>query len=119
YVEGAACFTGQKAYSHDEAKAWDPHFPELTKELVMMGGSMNPVTDNPEFTHSPEREFNFWFDPEATHKVLHGAWPRITCTMVDISVKTQVTAALLDEIAKSNTPVAQYVSKYTRSGQYM
>ena len=27
----------------------DPQFPELAKELVFMGGSISPVTDNPEF----------------------------------------------------------------------
>ncbi|HEV2178486.1 MAG TPA: nucleoside hydrolase [Terriglobia bacterium] len=97
----------------------DPHFPELAKELVVMGGSMNPVTDNPEFSHNPQREFNFWFDPEAADQVLHGKWPSITCTTVDISVKTHVTQALLDEIAQARTPAAQYVSEYTHPGQYM
>ena len=97
----------------------DPQLAELTSELVLMGGSMNPLTDNPEYLHSPQREFNFWFDPEATHKVLHAHWPKITCTTVDISVKTHQSKAMLDEIAKVQTPLAQYVSQYTRPGQYM
>jgi inosine-uridine nucleoside N-ribohydrolase len=101
------------------ALALDPQLPELTKELVVMGGSMNPKTDNPEFTHSPQREFNFWFDPEATHRVLHASWPKMTCTTVDISVKTRVTKALMDEIGKTQTRVAQYVSKYAYVGAYM
>ena len=96
----------------------DPHFPELAKELIVMGGSMNPATDNPEFTHSPQREFNFWCDPEATHAVLHAHWPKIICTTVDISVKTRVRQEMIDEIAKSKLPVAQYVSKYTRTYAY-
>jgi inosine-uridine nucleoside N-ribohydrolase len=100
------------------AIALDPDFPTLAKELILMGGSMNPMTDNPEFTHSPQREFNFWFDPEATHAVLHAHWSRIVCTTVDISVKTRVTQEMLDEIAKAHTPAAQYVSKYTRTGSY-
>lgn len=97
----------------------DPEFPELASELVLMGGSMNPVSNNPEYLHSPQREFNFWFDPEATHKVLHGRWPKITCTTVDISVKTHESKEMIDEIAKVQTPLAQYVSKYTHPGQYM
>ncbi len=97
----------------------DPEFPELIKELVVMGGSINPHTYGAEFAHSPQREFNFWFDPEATNKVLHGHWPKITATTVDISVKTRVERAMLNEIGKTKTPVAQYVSKYGRAGNYM
>jgi len=97
----------------------DPQLPALTKELVVMGGSMNPATSNPDYAHSPQREFNFWFDPEATHKVLHGGWAKMTCTTVDISVKTSVTKAMLEEIAKGHTPAADYVSKYTDTGSYM
>lgn len=96
------------------ANAIDPQFPELAKELIVMGGSMNPVTEDPEFTHSPQREFNFWADPEATHAVLHAHWPRIVCTTVDISVKTRIRQEMIDEISRSKLPLAQYVSKYTR-----
>src|SRR5215472_3720134 len=81
----------------------DPEFPEFASELVLMGGSMNPVSDNPDYTHSPQREFNFWFDPEAAHTVLHGRWAKITCTTVDISVKTHQSKEALDEIGKVQT----------------
>ena len=97
----------------------DPQFPQLTKELVVMGGSMNPKTDDPEFTTSPQREFNFWFDPEAAHRVLHAGWPKLTCTTVDISVKTKLTKAMMDEISKTGRPAAQYVSRYAYVGGYM
>jgi len=72
------------------AIALDPHFAELTKELIVMGGSINPTTDDPEFNLTPRREFNFWMDPEASHAVLHARWPRIVLTTVDISVKTRM-----------------------------
>jgi len=39
--------------------------PRLAKELVFMGASLSPITDNPEFVNSPRHEFNIWFDPEA------------------------------------------------------
>ncbi len=94
------------------AIALDPHFPQLTKELIVMGGSMNPVSDDPEFTLSPRREFNFWMDPEASHAVLHAHWPRFVLTTVDISVKTRMEKSLIDQIAKSPNPAAQYVAKY-------
>lgn len=101
------------------AIALDPGLPALTQGLVVMGGSINPVVDDPEFKYNPQREFNFWFDPEATHRVLHAGWPKITCTTVDISVKTHVPKEMLAEIGKSNLPVSQYVSKYTHPGQFM
>ena len=67
---------------------------------------------------SPRREFNFWTDPEATHAVLHAHWPRIVDTPVDISIKTRLTKEMIAKIAKTNTPVAQYIAKYANS-EYM
>ncbi len=97
------------------AIALDPHFPELTKELIVMGGSINPASDNPEFALTPRREFNFWMDPEASHAVLHAHWPRFVLTTVDISVKTKMEKALIEQISKSSTPAAQYVAKYAEA----
>ena len=95
--------------------ALDPHFPELTKELILMAGSINPHTDDPEFALKPMREFNFWMDPEASRAVLHAHWPRVVLTTVDISVKTRMEKALIDQIGKSPTPAAQYVAKYAEA----
>jgi purine nucleosidase len=53
----------------------DPHFAEITQGIVMMGGSLNPQTKDPEFATNPRHEFNFWFDPEAAHIVLMKAPP--------------------------------------------
>jgi len=97
------------------AIALDPHFPELTKELIVMGGSINPVTDDPEFSFTPKREFNFWMDPEASHAVLHARWPRVVLTTVDISVKTRMDKTLIEQIAKSPNPAAKYVAKYAEA----
>ena len=97
------------------AIALDPHFTELTKELIVMGGSMNPQADDPEFNLSPRREFNFWMDPEASHAVLHAHWPRVVLTTVDISVKTRMEKSLIEQVAKSPTPAAQYVAKYAEA----
>lgn len=94
------------------AIAEDPEFASLTKELIVMGGSINPTTDDPEFALSPTHEFNFWMDPEATRAVLHAKWPRLALTTVDISMKTRMGKELIDEIRKSATPAAQYVAKY-------
>jgi purine nucleosidase len=92
----------------------DPEFPSLAKELVFMGASLNPRTDDPEFANSPRHEFNIWFDPEAAHIVLRAPWKKIVCTPVDISVKTSMTNSLIDKIKASNSPSAQYIGKYAR-----
>jgi purine nucleosidase len=95
----------------------DPHFPELTKGLVFMGASLNPRSDDPELAGNPRREFNLWWDPEASHIVLTGRWPSIVCTTVDVSIQTQLTGEMLAEISKVQLPVAQYLAKYARAGR--
>jgi inosine-uridine nucleoside N-ribohydrolase len=97
----------------------DPEFAGLAKELVFMGGSISPRTDDPEFTNTPTHEFNLWFDPEAAHIVLQAPWKRIVCTTVDISVKTRLTADLVNRIKAAETPAARYIGKYARlQGNY-
>jgi inosine-uridine nucleoside N-ribohydrolase len=96
------------------AIAIDPEFATLAKDLVFMGGSLSPETDDPEFVNTPRREFNLWFDPEAAHIVLRAPWKKIVCTPVDISVKTRMTNDLIDKIKFSSTPAAQYIGKYER-----
>jgi purine nucleosidase len=92
----------------------DPEFPRLAKELVFMGGSLNPVTDDPEFINTPRHEFNLWFDPEAAHIVLRAPWKKIVCTPVDISVKTRLTAEVINRIKAGDSPAARYVGQYAR-----
>lgn len=97
----------------------DPEFAALTQGIVIMGGALQPVTDDPEFATHPRHEFNFWFDPEAAHIILRGHWPRIDLTTVDISVKTHFTPEMMHEIAASSSPAAQYVAKWTREYHYL
>ena len=97
----------------------DPEFASLAKELVFMGGSLSPQTNDPEFMNSPRHEFNIWFDPEAAHIVLRAPWKKIVCTPVDISVKTRMTAELINRVKASNAPAAQYIAKYSQiRGEY-
>ncbi len=97
----------------------DPEFPGLAKELILMGASLNPVTEDPEFVNTPRHEFNLWFDPEAAHAVLTAPWKKIVCTTVDISVKTRMTRDLIDRVKASKSPAAQYVGTYSHLyGQY-
>ena len=97
----------------------DPEFAALTQGIVIMGGSLAPQTDDPEYATHPRHEFNFWWDPEAVHITLGAKWPRIDLTDVDISVKTYFTKEMLAEIEKSNAPAAQYLAKYNPGFYYM
>jgi purine nucleosidase len=101
------------------AVAIDPHFAELAQGLVVMGGSLNPQTDDPEFATSPRHEFNFWFDPEAARMTLRAHWPRIDVTTVDVSIKAMFTQTMLDEISTSPNPAARYVAKYSQERYYL
>jgi purine nucleosidase len=101
------------------ALAIDPHFAELTQGLVVMGGSLNPQTEDPEFASSPRHEFNFWFDPEAARITLRAHWPRIDVTTVDVSIKAMFTQAMLDEISRSPNPAARYIAKYSQDRYYL
>jgi purine nucleosidase len=96
----------------------DPHFAELAEGIVIMGGSLNPQTGDPEFANNPRHEFNFWFDPEAAHITLRAHWPRIDLTTVDISVKTGFTKAMLEDISRSTNPAAKYLATYTGEFYY-
>ncbi len=101
------------------ALAIEPHFAELTRGIVVMGGSLNPQTSDPEFSTSPRHEFNFWFDPEAAHIVLRAHWPRIDVTTVDVSVKAPFTQQMLDQIAQSPNPAARYIASYSKERYYL
>jgi len=90
----------------------DPQLPKLAEQLIFMGGSISPPSDNPEFLNNPRHEFNFWFDPEAAAIVLRAPWKKIVCTPTDISVKTHMTAALVKQIEAAGTPLARYISQF-------
>jgi inosine-uridine nucleoside N-ribohydrolase len=90
----------------------DPQFPELARELVFMGGSLAPHTDNPEFANTPRHEFNFWFDPEAAQIVLRAPWNKMVCTPTDISIKTHLTPAIIKQVEASGTAVARYIARF-------
>ena len=94
----------------------DPQFPQLAEELVFMGGSLNPESDNPEFVNNPRHEFNFWFDPEAAYIVLRAPWKKIVCTPTDISIKARLTPEAVKKIGFVGTPIASYVAKYYQPG---
>jgi len=94
----------------------DPQFPQLAEQLVFMGGSLNPLSNNPEWVNAPRHEFNFWFDPEAAFIALRAPWKKIVCTPVDISIKAQLKPEQVKKIGDSGTPIARYIAKYYLPG---
>ncbi len=97
----------------------DPEVPKLARELVLMGAGFN-VDEGGNHRINGRREFNWWFDPEAAHIVMSAPWKKVTITPVDISVKTRLTEEIKAEVAKSDSPVAQYLAKnWGRFGFYM
>jgi purine nucleosidase len=111
YPHEVTIYAGGPLTDLAQAVSLDPHFAELAQELVVMGGSIAPV-EPIAWTQSNRREFNFWFDPEAVHMVMRAPWAKITVTTVDISVKTRMTRAMIDEIAKAGTPSAKYIGEW-------
>jgi purine nucleosidase len=111
YPHEVTIYAGGPLTNLAQAVSLDPRFAELAHELVVMGGSIQPAAPI-EWVQSNRREFNFWWDPEAVHIVLRAPWKKITVTTVDISVKTHMTRAMIDEIAKAGTPAAQYIGKW-------
>jgi len=99
-----------------QAISIDPKFPELARELIFMGGSLNPDTSYPEFANTPRHEFNFWFDPEAAAIALRAPWKRIVCTPVDISIRTLLTKTMIERIDAARTPLAHYIARYFQPG---
>jgi len=94
------------------AQSLDPSFAANVKELVYMGGSLNPQQslDTPaaaefarEFVNTPRREFNIRWDPEAARIMAHGAWPKVTMVPIDPSTGTQWTRGFLDSLKPAHT----------------
>ena len=89
----------------------DPEVASLAKELVLMGSGMYADQGGIN-TIDGRREFNWWFDPESVRITMRAPWKKITITPIDVSVKTRVNPEVKAAIAKSNTPVAQYLTNY-------
>src|SRR6478672_8027700 len=89
----------------------DPQIATLAKELVLMGSGMYADQGGIN-TVDGRREFNWWFDPEAVRITMRAPWKKITITPIDVSVKTRVNPEVKAAIAKSDTPVAQYLTRY-------
>lgn len=96
------------------AQSLDPSFATLARELVYMGGSLNPRQQRNsvsaqqvarEFVNSPRRECNIRWDPEAVRIVMRAPWRQITMVPVDPSTATELTAELLARMSAADTTI--------------
>lgn len=101
------------------AQALDPQFAGRVKELVYMGGSLNPRQRLSglhadqfarEFANAPRREFNVRWDPEAARMVMRSPFPRMTMIPIDPSTSSQVTSRLRDALSRCDTALARAFS---------
>lgn len=78
-----------------------------------MGGAIAPVTEAREFRQNPRREFNFRFDPEATHAVLSAPWRRLTCSPIDVSQNIRADAELFAAVrARGDSAYTRYLDRF-------
>lgn len=94
----------------------DPEIATLAKELVLMGAGFN-VDQGGNHRINGRREFNWWWDPEATRIAMSAPWKKITITPVDISVKTSLSDDLKRRLATSNSKAAQFITTFMPVGQ--
>jgi len=94
----------------------DPQIAALAKELVLMGAGFN-VDRGGNHRINGRREFNWWWDPEATRIAMSAPWKKITITPVDISVRTQLSDEIKRRIAQSKSPAARFITTFMPAGQ--
>lgn len=94
----------------------DPEIATLAKELVLMGAGFN-VGQGGNHRINGRREFNWWWDPEATRIAMSAPWKKIVITPVDISVKTSLSDTVKRRLAGSNAKAAQFITKFHPPGQ--
>ncbi len=117
YPHEVVLWAGGPLTNYALALKLDPSVATLAKEFVLMGGGL--YADKGAIDKGAidaRREFNWWFDPEAARIVLRAPWKKMTITPIDISVKTRYTPEMKAEISKANTPITQYLDKYSLPG---
>jgi inosine-uridine nucleoside N-ribohydrolase len=95
----------------------DDSFAASARELVLMGGSLNPIPPkidefSLQFIYTPRMNFNFRWDPEAAEIALHAGWKRIVVVPTDATTETAFTPQLLAPIKTETSPAAKYIAAY-------
>jgi inosine-uridine nucleoside N-ribohydrolase len=93
-----------------------PDLPSLAKEIVIEGGNIDDELTQAIHGADDTTDFNIIFDPEAAHIVLTSTWQRIT-VLGDAATSVRLTQAIVDRIAVSHAPVAQYLKHYAQTNE--
>jgi inosine-uridine nucleoside N-ribohydrolase len=93
-----------------------PDLPSLAKEIVIEGGNIDDELTQATLGADDTVDFNFLFDPEAAHIVLTAPWRRVT-VVGDVATSVRLTQAIVDRIAVSSSPVAQYLKRYAQTAE--
>ena len=98
----------------------DPEFSSFVKELVIMGGSFEPIPNGTpfalEYVNTPRLEFNFRWDPEAAHIVFLSPWKKVVQVPVDPTTMASLTPKMIEAITSVHTPLTEYLKKYAEAG---
>lgn len=86
----------------------DPNFPQLVKEIVIMGGVFFGYTHE---TSMPG-EFNFWVDPEAANAVIRSG-AKIKLVGLDVTLKVMLQRDHALEMERSGNEFEKFAGKYT------
>jgi inosine-uridine nucleoside N-ribohydrolase len=82
----------------------DPSIAELTKNIVIMGGSITGGNVN------GAAEANIYNDPEAAQIVFNGGW-MVTMVGSDVGERTLITRKYLAELQSSHGPESDFIAK--------
>lgn len=82
----------------------EPRISKLVKEVVMMGGSAGRGNA------SPAAEANIFNDPEAAAIVFGAGWP-LTMVGLDVTVKTIMTKAYLEELGRAGNKATDFIAR--------
>lgn len=86
----------------------EPRLTRAVKEVICMGGAINESGNM-----TPQAEFNIFFDPHAAHIVFHSGMP-ITLVPMDVTYKTILRQADLNQLSKNLSPISHFVMDATR-----
>lgn len=87
------------------ALAKDPSFAERVGRVVIMGGTVAAPGNI-----GPATEANIRHDPEAAKSVFAAGWP-LTMVGLDVTMQTFLTAAMADELRRSDDEVARFAAE--------
>jgi purine nucleosidase len=86
----------------------DPEIARLYRGVVLMGGAFLVGGNAARWA-----EANIWHDPEAAQIVFEAGWP-VTAVGLDVTHKTMLGEALLEQLRESGTPAGVHIHRITQ-----